>query len=71
LLWRLAAEGKSVIVVSSELPELLGICHRLLVFSNGKISGELDRREFDQEKVLAYAYKEYIHSDEPISEAQR
>lgn len=70
LLWRLAAEGKSVIVVSSELPELLGICHRLLVFSNGKISGELDRDEFDQEKVLEYAYKNYIHSDEPISEAQ-
>ena len=70
LLWRLAAEGKSVVVVSSELPELLGICHRLLVFSNGKISGELDRSEFDQERVLAFAYKEYIHSDEPISEAK-
>ena len=70
LLWRLAAEGKSVIVVSSELPELLGICHRMLVFSNGKISGELYREDFDQEKVLAYAYKEYIDSDETMSEAQ-
>jgi ribose transport system ATP-binding protein len=69
LLWRLAAEGKSVIVVSSELPELLGICHRMLVFSNGKISGELSREEFDQERVLAYAYKEYIESEDLISEA--
>lgn len=69
LLWRLAAEGRSIIVVSSELPELLGICHRLLVFSNGKISGEMTREEFDQEKVLAFAYKEYIHDEESMSEA--
>ena len=71
LLWRLAAEGKSVIVVSSELPELLGICHRLLVFSNGKISGQLDRADFDQEKVLELAYKEYMNNDDLISEAKR
>lgn len=64
LLWRLAAEGKSIIVVSSELPELLGICHRLYVFSNGKISGELTRDQFDQETVLSYAYQQYIRSDE-------
>ncbi len=68
LLWRLAAAGKSVIVVSSELPELLGVCHRLLVFSNGKISGELNRDEFDEEKVLSYAYQEYIHTNETYGE---
>ena len=68
LLWRLAAAGKSVIVVSSELPELLGVCHRLLVFSNGKISGELNRDEFDEEKVLSYAYQEYIHTNDTHGE---
>ena len=68
LLWRLAAAGKSVIVVSSELPELLGVCHRLLVFSNGKISGELNRDEFDEEKVLSYAYQEYINTHETHGE---
>lgn len=68
LLWRLAAAGKSVIVVSSELPELLGVCHRLLVFSNGKISGELDRNEFNEEKVLSYAYQEYINTNEAQEE---
>lgn len=68
LLWRLAAAGKSVIVVSSELPELLGVCHRLLVFSNGKISGELNRDEFDEEKVLSYAYLEYINEHETHGE---
>lgn len=60
LLWQLAAEGKAIMMVSSDLPELLGICHRIIVFSDGKISGEVERREFNQERILALAYKEYI-----------
>jgi ribose transport system ATP-binding protein len=60
LLWKLARLGKAIIVVSSDLPELMGISHRLIVFSNGKISGELMRNEFDQEKILSLAYQEYI-----------
>jgi ribose transport system ATP-binding protein len=60
LLWKLAAAGKSIIIVSSDLPELMGICHRILVFSNGSITGELDREEFDQEQILSLAYTEYI-----------
>ncbi|MGB9436829.1 MAG: hypothetical protein WCB15_02710, partial [Desulfobacterales bacterium] len=60
LLWKLAAAGKSIIIVSSDLPELMGICHRILVFSNGSITGELDRGEFDQEQILSLAYTEYI-----------
>ena len=63
LVWRLAAEGKGIIIVSSDLPELLGICHRILVFSNGKITGEINREAFDQEKILALEYQEYIHTD--------
>ena len=59
LLWDLAAEGKAVIVVSSDLPELMGICHRILVVSDGKITGELARSEFDQERILSLAYQEY------------
>ena len=64
LLWKLAAAGKSIIIVSSDLPELLGICHRIVVFSNGKISGEVPRNEFNQERILSLAYKEYIQSPE-------
>jgi len=60
LLWRLAAMGKGIIIISSDLPELLGICHRILVFSDGKISGEVERSEFDQERILSLAYTEYI-----------
>ena len=61
LLWKLAAEGKGIIVVSSDLPELLGICHRIVVFSNGKIAGEVERAAFDQEAILSLAYQEYIN----------
>jgi len=60
LLWKLAELGKAIILVSSDLPEIIGISHRILVFSNGKITGELTRDEFDQEKILALAYQEYL-----------
>jgi ribose transport system ATP-binding protein len=63
LLWKLAAIGKSILIVSSDLPELLGICHRILVFSNGKIAGEVPRSEFNQERILSLAYKEYIQTN--------
>jgi ribose transport system ATP-binding protein len=70
LLWQLAAEGKGIIVVSSDLPELLGISHRILVFSNGKITGEVNRADFSQERILALAYQEYIGKS-PVQEETR
>lgn len=62
LLWKLAGQGKAIIVVSSDLPELMGISHRIAVFSNGKIAGEVMRDEFDMEKILSIAYREYINT---------
>jgi len=59
LLWKFAAEGKGVLVVSSDLPELIGICHRIIVFSDGKIVGEIPREQFDESRILSLAYKEY------------
>jgi ribose transport system ATP-binding protein len=61
LLWKLVEQGKVIILVSSDLPELMGISHRIAVFSNGKIAGEVMRAEFDQEKILSLAYREYIN----------
>lgn len=61
LLWMLAAEQKAIIMVSSDLPELVGMCHRIIVFSNGKLVGELPRAEFDQERILSFAYQEHVH----------
>lgn len=60
LLADLAARGKAIVMVSSDLPELLGICHRMLVFSRGRIAGELARDEFDQERVLTLAFAGYL-----------
>ncbi len=60
LLWDLIAKGKGVLMVSSDLNELMGICHRILVFSAGKITGEVERADFSQERILGYAYQEYL-----------
>jgi len=62
LLWLLAADGKGIIVVSSDLPELIGICHRIIVFSKNRIVGELQRAQFNQERILSLAYQEYLQS---------
>lgn len=59
ILWELISKGASIIFVSSDMSELIGLCHRIVVFSNRKIAGEVDRKEFDQEKILNLAYKEY------------
>ena len=51
----LAAEGIATIMISSELPEVLGMSDRILVMANGRITGELSRAEADSEKILRYA----------------
>ena len=53
----LAAKGKSIIVVSSELSELLGICDRIYVMSSGRIAGEVDAKETTQEEIMTLASK--------------
>ncbi|NNM47954.1 multiple monosaccharide ABC transporter ATP-binding protein [Knoellia koreensis] len=52
IIQRLADEGKGVIVVSSELPELLGISDRIYTISEGRITGVLDKGEADQETLM-------------------
>ncbi len=55
LVRRLAAEGKGVLLVSSELAELVGLCDRIIMLAEGRIGGEFARGEFTQEKLLAAA----------------
>ncbi len=59
LLWTLAAEGKGVLFISSELPELIMIAHRIIVFAKGRVVGEVLRAEFDQHRILSMAYEEF------------
>lgn len=51
---QLAMEGKGILLISSELPEILGMCDRIYVMSEGRISGELSREEASQEKIMKY-----------------
>jgi ABC-type sugar transport system ATPase subunit len=51
----LAANKSSVLFVSSEIEELMGICDRILTMSNGKLTSEISRNEYDQEKIMSFA----------------
>jgi len=55
LINRLTADGKAVILVSSELPELMGMSDRIIMLHEGRIGGEFSRADFSQEKLLAAA----------------
>ena len=57
LIINLAKEGKGVVMVSSEMPELLGVCDRILVMSGGLLAGEVDARNTSQEEILTLAAK--------------
>ena len=55
LIGQLAEEGGAVIVVSSDLLELLGLCDRIVVMRAGRVAGELGRPAFSQERVMELA----------------
>ncbi|MEY3029075.1 MAG: hypothetical protein RL198_472 [Actinomycetota bacterium] len=50
----LAAQGKGIIVISSELPELIGICDRIYAIAEGRITGEVERKDADPELLMKY-----------------
>ena len=58
IIQRLADEGKGVIVISSELPELLGICDRIYAIAEGRITGEAVKGEATPELLMKYMTKE-------------
>ena len=57
LILDLTNQGKTVLVVSSEMPELLGICDRILVMSGGRLAGEVDAAATTQEEIMTLAAK--------------
>jgi L-arabinose transport system ATP-binding protein len=60
----LAASGVGILMISSELPEILGIADRIIVMQNGHLTGELSRNEATEEKILALAMADDLVSDE-------
>jgi putative multiple sugar transport system ATP-binding protein len=62
---QLADEGKAVLVISSELPELLGICDRIYALSAGRITGEIDRADATQERLMQFMTQATTEQDQP------
>ena len=54
---QLVAEGKSVVMISSEMPEILGMCDRIYVMNEGRIVGELEGKEVTQELIMSHILK--------------
>lgn len=67
LMWEMVEREKSVLMISSDITELMGICHRILVFSDKKIVAEIPRSDFDQKEILRYAFQEYTQKEEKVS----
>jgi ribose transport system ATP-binding protein len=63
----LAAEGRSVIVISSEMTELIGICHRIIVMRNGRIVGEVEGEAMTEHAIVVLA----TGVDVPVGEAHK
>lgn len=55
IIGEMVKEGKAVIVISSEIPEIMGLCDRVIVMAEGRVTGEIERKDFSQELILTYA----------------
>ena len=60
----LAKQGYGIILISSEMPEILGMSDRVVVMCNGKVTGELKRGEATQEKILELAMEKSKREEE-------
>jgi putative multiple sugar transport system ATP-binding protein len=57
---QLAMEGKGVLMISSELPEILGVCDRIYVMNEGRITGQVNREDANQETLMKYMTKSKV-----------
>ncbi len=55
---QLAADGTAILMISSEIEELIGMCDRIMVMSHGEIRGFVDRTAFDREEILKTAMRD-------------
>ena len=57
LMGELAKAGKAILMISSEIPELMGVTDRIIVLAAGRLTGEIRRGEYTQEDIMRYASK--------------
>ncbi len=67
----LAAQGRGVVMISSEMPELLGMCDRICVMNEGRIVGELGREEASQEAIMAMIIRDGQRSGSAARRAEK
>jgi ABC-type sugar transport system ATPase subunit len=70
LIHHLAEEGTAVIIVSSELPELMNVCHRIITMSGGRVQDEIEAVNFDERRILAAAFAAHVVRDSPREATQ-
>ena len=63
IMGELAQQGYAIIMISSEMPEILGMCDRIMVMCEGRITGELSREEATQEKILELAMAKHAAAE--------
>ncbi|BBB47236.1 sugar ABC transporter ATP-binding protein [Pelolinea submarina] len=64
LMGELAKAGKAILMISSEIPELMGLSDRIIVLAAGRLTGELPQEKFTQEEIMTYASKFEVLHDE-------
>ena len=69
LITKMAGEGKAIIMVSSEMPEILGMCDRILVMHEGRQTGIIDRKDATQERIMEFATSAIEHGDNEVFNA--
>lgn len=64
----LVKQGKSIIMISSEMPELIGMSNRIIVMCNGHITGEVEGEEATQERIMSFATQFDLQENQPQSQ---
>lgn len=63
LINELTAQGMAIVLISSELPEVMGMSDRILIMYEGRVTGQLSREEFTEERIISYATGRMVHDE--------
>jgi ABC-type cobalamin transport system ATPase subunit len=71
ILYELAGQGMAIVVISSELPEVMGITDRIMVMCQGRVAADIERADFDERRILAAALPDVTNASElPTQQVQ-